>query len=356
MGKFYRTKKLRWVKPLKMAVSKRVYSRYVKKGWLKPKRLKKRKYRGRYYKKKGGRGRKSFSRAMIKKVAKLPLPALDTAYDAVNNRYGNTQGGNSWDALARVTSGKSIVTGFTCSADDKFFQMKQANQAAVKPTGWVLGRSKVIISSWEQIFKFRNISNQDLSITFYTFRLKSDVAPTYGATGDSSSNGFINLWKDWYDEQYASAGSSAYVTYNHPAFKLTDIAAFNKYVNIKKTVTFKVLPGQEKTMRKFRRKPKAINTAIDYDYTLNEPRAAGYKGDLHYFWRVNASMLEQKDGASYALTTPAHTVYTSYHYRISHLANDDYNLAVGPTPPGTSYTLQTIFPGTSTKGDLDPAS
>jgi len=316
--------------------------------WTKTRKFKRRgKYRGRTVKYRKRNFRKSgrkFS-SLAKRINKIPMPALDTLYDELGVSFNNIQNEDLWFSAGTESTSTAKTTGMTCSADDKVLQMLVANTSAVKPSGWVLGRSKTIITSWEMTMRLINISNQPMTITLYTRRSKSDV-PLIAANRE-----FFTEMKSAFDAQYGSSGSAANLTINHPAFKFSDCTWFRNYWKILRAKSYKIMPGDMIALKKFKRKPRLLDTS-KYHPALGDISA--FKGDLHYIWKVHATTMEAKEGDEYTRVVPAHTFDCIYHYRLCALANDEYNLSV-PGAGSSGLTLHTIYPGTSTAGDLAPA-
>jgi len=254
---------------------------------------------------------------------------------------------------AGETTNRNITMGLSCSADSIQMKLSQINSTAVVPAGWVMGRSAAIITSWEMKMRWFNVSNQILKVTLYTIRLKQDIPPVWYALNLGGTGDILTLLEQMFDDQYNNSVNSNR-TIGHMAFKLTDVAAFKRYFKISRVSTFVLQPGQEKTMIKFRRKPEYINTAKFFQPGVGFT-TVGKKGNREYMWRVHSTTLESKDAGSAARVTPAYNFQASYHYRVRYLANDEYNFQP-PAVPISGITPHTIFPGTSTVGDLAPAT
>lgn len=236
--------------------------------------------------------------------------------------------------------------------------MQQAN--TVKPTGWAFGRSKMIVASWEQKMKWVNISNQPLTITMYTLRLKQNIPQDFMGQDLSSTSSLLDLMIQWFQQQYADLTGDYNRTVRHPAFKLTDIAQWSKFFRIAKTSTFKIMPGDMKTMRKFRNKPQMINTAGLFNTQTspawNNVNWIAMKGERHYLWKVHSMQVDNEGDSGACRISPAYNFETFYHYRFSWLAHDEYNFQVAAVPHTGDANYRVIFPGTSTKGALAPAN
>jgi len=337
----------KWIRAVKKWKSKTGLFK-TRKRTFKTKRFARRgKYRGRTFKFRKNKYRKSGKKSSFlrKKIQRMPTPALDTLYDELGYSYDNTQNADLWVSGGVEATSTSKITGMTMSADDKVLQLQVLNSTAIKPPGWVLGRSKSVITSWEMKMRWMNISNQPMTVTLYTLRTKSDVPLT------AANREFFTHLKTNFDDQYSSSGSGANLTISHPAFKFSDCAWFMQYWKIKRVRSYKIMPGDMLALKKFRNKPRMFDTA-KYHKALAD--LAAYKGDLHYVYKIHAATLESKETDEYTRVAPAHTFDCIYHYRMCALANDEYNLSV-PAAGSTGLTLHTIYPGTSTVGDLDPA-
>jgi len=283
----------------------------------------------------------------------MPTVASDTVYDDASVAFSDGQGGDSLECYgAPDITNRSLIQGLTCSADS--IQMKIRQAAVIAPTGWAAGRSKFVINSWEQKMRWSNLSNMPLTITIYTVRVRQDVPASVDGLNLGLTSNILDWLSDMFNQQYGST-----VTMNrtlaHLAFKLNDVAKFGRWFKTVKVMTRTIQPGQHLNLRKFRRTPEMINTAKWYDYNLTDFGFVAKKGNREYFWRVHSNMVESKDAGAAARTSPAYNFETSYHYRISFLANDQYNFQP-PAVPVTGLTLHTIYPGTSTAGDLVPAT
>lgn len=283
----------------------------------------------------------------------MPIVASDTAYDDASVAFGDGQGSEGLESYgAPDFTNRNAVCGLTCSADSIQMKLNQAN--ALAPTGWVLGRSKLVVNSWEQRMQWVNLSNMPLTITVYTLRVRQDVP----AIIDGLQLGLTaNIW-DWVEQMFKGQYQSSLATnreIGHISFKLTDVAKFGQYFKVAKTLTRTIQPGQHLALKKFRRKPEMINTAKWWSGAIPGLQSVAKKGNREYMWKVHSNMTESKDAGAAARTTPAYNFNTSYHYRFSFLANDQYNFQP-PAIPVTGLTLHTIYPGTSTVGDLVPAT
>lgn len=274
--------------------------------------------------------------------------------------YLNNEGGDSWecgggpDATARGFS-----QGITCSADN--IRMKLSQAEVIKPTGWALGRSKFMVNSWEQKMKFVNISNQPLTITFYTLKTRTEIPYDLLALNLSGINSLLNIIEQLYGQQYNQAPITNFNrTVNHPAFKLTDLAVFQKYFKIVKVTNIKLMPGGVKVMKKFRNKPQVINTAglmnTGTSPTAVDTNIGALKGERHYLWRNNSFMVENEGDGNRSRIAPAYSFETTYHYRMSFLAGDEYTGQIAAIPHIGDANYRVIYPGTSTKGALLPAA
>jgi len=287
-------------------------------------------------------------------VRQLPIPQLDTIYDDAHVGFSNSQGVDSWESLgAPDTTTRGFFMGLSCSADSIQMKILQMGSASVIPTGWTVGRSAAIVSSWEQKMRWNNVSNQTLRMTLYTLVARQDIPTVWWALNLGINHNILDLMEQWFDEQYGSSVNSNR-TLGHMSFKLTDLAMFNRYFRISKVKSFTIQPGQQVNLRKFKRRPEYINTAKYYQAGVGNAVVAK-KGNREYMWRLHSTTIESKDDGSASRVTPAYNFQTSYHYRIRYLANDTYNFQP-PANPVTGVTLHTIYPGTSTVGDLLPAT
>lgn len=313
-----------------------------------------RRHRMNKFKKRFHRGKNTSFRAIAKRVRQIPIPQLDTIYDDMHAGFTNTQGVDSWECMgANDQTARAITAGLTCSADNIIMKLTQINSGSVVPTGWALGRSAAIITSWEQKMRWNNISNQPLKITLYTLRCRQDIPAVWWTLNLGTTNNILDLMETAFDDQYGST-IAANRTIGHIAFKLTDIALFRRYFKIVKITSFTIQPGQEKVMRKYKNKPEYLNTTKFYQPQVGFPNCAK-KGNREYLWRIHSTTTESKDQVGASRTTPAYNFQTSYHYRVRYLAHDQYNFQP-PAAPTAGLTLHTIYPGTSTVGDLVPAT
>lgn len=305
------------------------------------------------WKKKFRGGRKFSFRKLAKRVMAMPTVASDTVYDDASVAFADGQGAESMECYgAPDITNRSIIQGLTCSADS--IQMKISQAIPIAPTGWTAGRSKMVVNSWEQRMQWTNLSNMPMTITIYTLRVKQDV-PTIT---DNLDLGVTSNLLDWLSRMFNAQYGSSVVenrTIGHMAFKLTDVAKFGQWFKVSKTMTRTIQPGQHLALKKFSRKPEMLNTAKWFSTFVNNFVFIAKKGNREYFWKVHSNMTESKDAGAAARTSPAYNFNTSYHYRFSFLANDEYNFQP-PAVPVTGLTLHTIYPGTSTTGDLNPAT
>lgn len=345
---------------------KRTYKRGVKrrrKTWSGRRRLKttlRGGRRGRHYtrfrkfKKRFKRGRNSSFRAIAKRVRQLPIPQLDTIYDDMHVGFTNTQGVDSWEGLgAPDTTARSMIAGLTLSADSIMMKMQQINSGGVVPEGWIMGRSAAVISSWEQKMRWNNVSNQPMKMTLYTLVARQDIPANFWNMFLGSTSSLLDLLETWFDDQYGSSVTSNR-TLGHISFKLTDLASFKRFFRIAKVRNYTIQPGQQLNLKKYRRTPEYINTSRYFQPGIG-PAVAAKKGNREYLWRLHSTTIESKDAGTASRVTPAYNFQTSYHYRVRYLANDTYNFQP-PLTPVTGLTLHTIYPGTSTTGDLAPAT
>lgn len=243
----------------------------------------------------------------------------------------------------------NVILGASFSADSVAFKVRQLDR--LKPTGWVIGRSKAIVNSWRQKITFQNTSNQMMTFTFFTFICKQDINEF-----EISSNALGSL-ADLLDavntllvNQYGATGLSFARKYNHPSFTFNDMAKWGKYFRMVRARTYKLVPGATKTFVKFKKRPEVVNTAV---YNISNGTVCK-KGNREYMYRVHADLLEQKDGTGAQLTTPAYNLYSSYHYRFTYLANDQYDFQP-PAEEQTGLTRWAMRWGNSTRTDLEPA-
>lgn len=268
--------------------------------------------------------------------------------------FTNTQGVDSWECLgAPDTTARNMIMGLTCSADNIQMKLRQIASSGVIPTGWALGRSAAIITSWEQKMRWNNISNQPMKMTLYTLVIKQDIPVAFWGRALGSTEDLLVLVSQMFADQYDSSVAENR-TLGHISFKLTDVAAFNRYFRIAKVKSFTIQPGQTLNLRKFKRKPEYLNTAKYFQEGVGET-IVGKRGNREYMWRLHSTTIESKDAGTASRVTPAYNFQTSYHYRVRYLANDQYNFQP-PGVPVTGLTLHTIYPGTSTAGDLVPAT
>lgn len=269
--------------------------------------------------------------------------------------FTNTQGVDSWECLgAPDATARSQITGLSCSADNIQLKLSQIASGSVVPTGWNMGRSAAIITSWEQKMRWNNVSNQVLRMTVYTLTARQDIPNVFWAQNLGVNRNLLDLLETWFDDQYGNTSLNPNRTVGHISFKLTDLAQFKRYFKITKVKNFTIQPGQQVNLRKFRRTPEYINTAKYFQPGVG-PTIVAKKGNREYLWRLHSTTIESKDAGTAARVTPAYNFQTSYHYRVRYLANDEYNFQP-PLSPVTGLTLHTIYPGTSTAGDLVPAT
>lgn len=290
---------------------------------------------------------------MVRKVRLIPQPALDTLYDDFQAEHTNHIGGGTWECYgAPDNTTTNVALGATISADNILFKMRQLDR--LKPTGWVLGRSKAIVSSWEQKMKWTNLSNQPMKLHFYTLVTRRNV-PTANSGQQLGYNGnILEVLDNWFNDQYAASLANIDRTLQHPAFKLSDVAKFNFYWRVARITTRTIQPGQTFYMRKYKRRPETINTAKYYDIAFVGGDQACLKGQREYMWRIEADLVESKAGSDASIITPAYNFFTSYHYRFAYLANDVYNFQP-PAIPNVIADPWSIYPGTSTATALAPA-
>lgn len=199
-----------------------------------------------------------------------------------------------------------------------------------------------------------NISNQPLKMTLYTLKMRQDIPQFFWGHNVGNNASIFTVMQSMFDSQYANA-LAANRNIGHIAFKLSDIAQFGRYFKIVKVKSFTIQPGQEHTMRKFKRKPEYINTAKYWNDTTDNIEVVARKGSREYIWRVHSIMTESSDAGAATRLAPAYNFQTSYHYRFKYLANDQYNFQP-PAAPVTGLTLHAIYPGTSTANTLGPAT
>lgn len=282
----------------------------------------------------------------------MPTIASDTCYDDASVAFSDGQGGESMECYgAPDATNRSLVLGLSCSADN--IQTKISQAVALAPTGWNIGRSKVLVNSWEQRMRWSNLSNMPLTMTLYTLIVRQDVPAQQDGLLLGSTANLLDWLSTMFNEQYASS-VTINRTISHISFKLSDVAKFGRWFKVARARTYTIQPGQHLNLKKFKRRPELINTSKFYSQGFSY-QIVGKKGNREYFWRVHSNTVESKDAGAAARTSPAYNFDTSYHYRFSFLANDEYNFQP-PAIPVTGLTLHTIYPGTSTAGDLLPAT
>lgn len=286
---------------------------------------------------------------MRKKLNAIPTPARDTYYDSIEVQGNADEGLEPWFTMGDLTTTNGRTTGLTHSADDIKLQLQVLNANA--PTGWVLGRSKAIISSWEMKYRIMNNANFPLKASLYTLKWKENLNYPPGISDGATLTDLLDAWL-WNQYNVTNSGPR---TVDFGAFKLSDVSMFNKYLKVVKIKSINLQPGQYKCFKKFKRKPTHIDTSQWY-ITGSSPfyTSMARKGSLAYMWRFHTPLLNSASSAFQTQAVPDFSMVTYYHYRMTYLANDSYNMIIGPSPT-TGLTLHTIYPGTSTAGALAPA-
>lgn len=198
-----------------------------------------------------------------------------------------------------------------------------------------------------------------MSFTLYTIKTRSNIPVLLNGVNLFSVD-LVDLLVYMMDQQYDQSVTNVNRYFTHPAFKLTDIALFNKYFKIARARTYKLMPGDTKNLKKFKNKPQTINTAGLMDTgegssTYDNVNYVALKGERHYMWRVHSMNVENEGDSERSMITPAFNFTAQYHYRYAWIANDQYNMQISAIPPTGSLNYRVIYPGTSTKGALAPA-
>lgn len=218
----------------------------------------------------------------------------------------------------------------------------------------------MIVTSWEQKMKWVNISNQPLSITLYTLKVKQNIPWNLNNLNFLTTASLLDLMIAWFNQQYGTTETNYDRTVRHPAFKLTDITQFGKFFRIVRAKTFKIMPGDMKAMRKFKNKPQVINTqglmSIEPAPGAGDVNHVAMKGERHYLWRVHSMQVDNEGDSGASRIAPAYNFETMYHYRYTWLAHDASNFQLAAIPHTGDTNYRVIYPGTSTKGALAPAN
>lgn len=272
---------------------------------------------------------------MKKKLSVIPTPCKDLWMDHVGGTVQFTQGQKSLfptDPIATVGQVETMV--LTISPMDTHYALVALNVS--KPTGWTLGKSKGIVTSWHMKMQFHNPTNTHVRMKIYTLKLKKDMEYQPGVSATTSLRDLFELW---FNNQYGNTATAIGIEYT--SFRFQHLAEFTKAIKIVKIRSRTIQSGQTWTLNKYRKKPKLYNTATLYD-PQNSPyiKKRGLRGDLHYMWEIEGHPFGF--GASPG-TTPS-TFRQKINYlcsismRLAYLANDTYSYdastAMGSDPTG----------------------
>lgn len=282
---------------------------------------------------------------MKKKLRQVMIPAKALWLDALQGRVSTAQGTSTWFSLGNLQTQNGILTGFSGSGESVPYMLTgPMNNDGT--SGNNLGRSRNIVHSWEQIFRWTNQSNCPLTLECYTLKCKQNLHLDGSASSGLSASSTI---KDFLQRcLYTQYGTTNTLNtgIDHPAFKLSDCVEFGKYFKSIKHKTMVIQPGESANMRKYKIKPRTYDESFMYDHVAGRLKLLAIKGSLTYLWRITGTPQSAASGTSTTLCDVKLAFVATYHYRTTGYSYNDYQQYTTTALP-SAVSITNIYPGTS---------